>query len=76
MDKFLLDQRRRAEDILLGSLGFAEGASILSLEKCGKRYKGTGTWDEGGTFVFESDDDLDQLQDWAIEIFLAAGDNS
>lgn len=71
MDKFLLDQRRRAEDILLGSLGFAEGASIVSLEKSNRGYKGTAIWEEGDTFVFECEDDLDKLQDWAVSVWLS-----
>ena len=58
----------RAEDILLGSLGFGEDAEILSVERTRKGYRGTGAWRDGEKFSFESTDVVDGLQDWALRI--------
>ena len=60
----------RAEDILLGSLGYGEDAKVLSVERTDAGYKGTGVWQDGEQFTFESDDELDHLQIWALEILL------
>jgi hypothetical protein len=62
----------RAEDILLGSLGFGEDARILSVERTAEGYRGVGKWPDGEQFDFESDDDLDELQLWALEFILTA----
>lgn len=65
-----LDERVRAEDILLGSLGFGEDAKISTIEVTPQGYRGTGTWLGGESFLFECDDELDELQKWALEIML------
>ena len=57
----------RAEDILLGSLGFGEDARITSIERTSSGYRGTGVWSDGSAFSFESEDELDDLQIWALE---------
>ena len=62
----------RAEDILLGSLGFGEEARIVSVERTADGYRGVGKWPDGEQFEFESDDELDELQRWALEFVLAA----
>lgn len=67
-----LDERTRAEDILLGSLGFGEGATILSLERCGRGYAGRGRYSDGEEFEFSSDDELDQLQEWALLVIIGS----
>ena len=62
----------RAEDILLGSLGFGEEARIVSVERTADGYRGVGKWPDGEQFEFESDDELYELQRWALEFVLAA----
>lgn len=62
-------ERQRAEDILLGSLGFGEEAHIDSVHITERGYRGVGVWGDGERFEFESDEDLDDLQLWALEIF-------
>ncbi len=62
----------RAEDILLGSLGFGEEARIVSIETTADGYRGIGRWPDGEEFEFESDDELDELQRWALEFVLGA----
>lgn len=68
MTEDCLDEKTRAEDILLGSLGFGEDARILSLERTSDGYKGQGRYGDGEVFDFESDDDLDDLQLWALKL--------
>jgi hypothetical protein len=60
----------RAEDIILGSLGFGEEARVLSIERTPEGYKGIGRWADGEEFPFESDDELDELQEWALAFLL------
>lgn len=60
----------RAEDILLGSLGYGEDAKVISIERTDTGYKGTGVWQDGEEFLFESDDELDELQIWALDLLL------
>lgn len=72
VDEFLKEDNR-AEDILLGSLGIGEEAKILTLEKTKEGYKGIAQWKEGDTFPFESEDPLDELQEWAIGVLLKRG---
>jgi hypothetical protein len=60
--------RERAEDILLGSLGFGESAVIVEVRRTPQGYKGTGSFKDGETFTFESDEAPDELQLWALEI--------
>jgi hypothetical protein len=61
----------RAEDILLGSLGFGEDARIRTIERTDSGYMGTGVWSVGSEFSFESEDELDGLQKWALDFVLA-----
>ncbi len=63
-----LDERTRAEDILLGSLGYGEGARIISVARDKVGYHGVARWDDGEEFTFSSDEENDQLQDWALTI--------
>jgi hypothetical protein len=60
----------RAEDIILGSLGFGEEARIVSIERTPEGYKGIGRWADGEEFPFESDDEVDELTEWALGILL------
>ena len=63
-----LDERTRAEDILLGSLGFGEDARILHIQQTAKGYQGEGRFPDGELFQFESDEELDALQRWALGV--------
>ena len=53
-DDFLAE-KIRAEDILLGSLGYGESASIISIEKTTSGYHGLGKWDDDEQFQFPHD---------------------
>ena len=68
-DDFLA-KKIRAEDILLGSLGYGESASITSIEKTPTGYRGVGKWEDGEEFDFECEDTLDDLQLWALGVLL------
>ena len=70
MDDFLKEDRR-AEDILLGTLGLGEDAKIISIERTSGGYRGKGLWPDGDEFDFESEDSLDELQEWALKVILA-----
>jgi len=64
----LEDQVIRAEDIILGSLGFGEEARIISIERTEIGFAGRGTFDDGEEFDFESEDQLGTLELWALGI--------
>jgi hypothetical protein len=65
-----LSPRVRAEDIILGSLGFGEEARVVSIERTSDGYKGIGRWADGEEFPFESEDEMDELTEWALQILL------
>ena len=65
-----LTPEMRAEDILLGSLGYGEEAKIVTLERSATGYKGRATWPDGEEFDFESEDDLGELELWALSVLL------
>ena len=67
--KALDDPYCRAEDVILGSLGFGEDASITSIRKNAEGYEGKGQFSDGEEFTFQSDD-LDDLSQWALSILL------
>jgi hypothetical protein len=71
-----LSPQVRAEDILLGSLGFREEARVVSIERTPEGYKGIGRWADGEEFNFESEDEMDELTEWALRIFLESRGNS
>jgi hypothetical protein len=64
----LLDERQRAEDILLGSLGYGSEARVVSLSASTTGYKGIGSWPDGESFEFESEGELDSFQHWALGV--------
>ena len=66
-----LSEKMRAEDILLGSLGIGEEAKIISVKATKKGYKGIAAWSNGEEFPFENDDEMDDLQQWALKILEA-----
>jgi len=63
-----LNERQRAEDILLGALGFAEEARILTVERAQMGYRGKGVFTDGEHFEFSSDEELGELEEWALTI--------
>ena len=63
-----LSERNRAEDILLGSLGFGEEARIITVEITSDGYKGTAQWTDGESFDFQWDEGVDELQSWALKV--------
>lgn len=65
-----LSPQVRAEDIILGSLGFGEEARVVSIERTPDGYKGIGRWADGEEFPFESDDEIDELTEWALALLL------
>jgi hypothetical protein len=67
-----LSPKVRAEDIILGSLGFGEEARIVSVERTPGGYKGIGRWADGEEFPFESEDEIDELTEWALGILLGS----
>ncbi len=71
-----LSPQVRAEDIILGSLGFGEEARVVSIERIPEGYKGIGRWADGEEFTFESEDEMDELTEWALRIFLESKGNS
>ena len=69
-DEQELSPETRAEDIILGSLGFGEEARIVSIERTPSGYRGVASWPDGERFSFENDDDLSELDEWALGILL------
>ena len=63
-----LNERTRAEDIILGSLGYDTDAKITHIELSDEGFKGVACWDDGETFEFESDFELTELEIWAVNI--------
>jgi hypothetical protein len=69
MAESFLNEVNRAEDILLGALGFGEDARIVSVELAPDGfYRGVGQFGDGETFEFSSDIEADELERWAIDI--------
>ena len=68
MTEDCLDEQTRAEDILLGSLGLAEDARIVSVERTAEGYRGRAAWSDGEEFEFESDDEPGELELWALRV--------
>lgn len=69
MGEKFLSEENRAEDILLGALGFGEDASIVSVELAPDGfYRGVGKYGDGEIFEFVSDLEADDLERWAIGV--------
>lgn len=68
MSKDFLDEQTRAEDIILGGLGFGEDAKIVSIEIVNDRYIGTACWSDGEEFSFQSETEITELESWAVSI--------
>lgn len=70
-DDFLREENR-AEDILLGALGYGEDARIVSIEKSEHGYRGSGCFSDGESFEFCADWELEELEKWALEVMIKA----
>lgn len=66
-EKELLKPQQRAEDILLGALGFSEDARIVSIVSTETGFEGKGSYSDGEEFSFNSDGELSPLEKWALE---------
>lgn len=73
MPEDCLDACTRAEDILLGSLGIAEDARIVRVERTDCGYRGRAAWADGDEFDFESDEEPGELELWALEVLSSQG---
>lgn len=71
-----LAERQRAEDILLGALGFAEEAHIISVSRAAVGYRGVGQYTGGERFEFQSEEELSEVEEWALGVFLKSGGSS
>ena len=65
-----LDEKNRAEDILLGSLGFGEEARLIWVERIEGGYRGKAAYSDGEEFDFASDFELEPLEEWALGILV------
>lgn len=60
----------RAEDILLGALGYAEEAKIVALRRTPDGFAGRGRFRDGEEFDFSSEEELTELEQWALSVLL------
>lgn len=65
-----LNERTRAEDIILGSLGLGDEARISTITETQEGFKGVALFDDGEEFPFESEDELSDLERWALRILI------
>ena len=71
MSDDFLNEQRRAEDILLGGLGFGEEASIIHIEVGPDGlFQGVGEFADGERFQFAAEDELSDLEQWALNVLL------
>jgi len=68
MEQDFLDEETRAEDILLGAVGIDGDAKIVNVELKGPGYRGIARWPDGVTIEFESEEELSDLEAWALEV--------
>ena len=68
-----LDPLTRAEDILLGALGYDVSASIIEVHPTENGYAGSGKYVDGEVFEFESGAGLAELESWAIKVITQGG---
>ncbi len=65
-----LHEQTRAEDIILGSLGLGDEAKISTIVRTSDGFEGVAIFDDGETYPFESEDELTDLEQWALSILL------
>ena len=72
-----VDELGRAEDIVLGSLGYGEDAKILSFSVDSDSYRGEAQWSDGEKFDFNSPiEEMNELEKWAVKILIDHFSNS
>jgi hypothetical protein len=66
----ILNPETRAEDIILGGLGFSESARIISISHNSQKgvFFGVGEYNDGEQFDFHSEDPISSLEEWALTI--------
>ena len=70
MKENCLDERTRAEDILLGALGYGEDAHIVAIKETDDGFSGFGKFSDGEEFEFKSDYDLSDIDKWALSVII------
>jgi hypothetical protein len=70
MKELIEDTLLRAEDILLGSLGYGEDAKLTALYHVGSALHGSVTFSDGLQDLFQLDDELTELERWAVNHLL------
>lgn len=70
-EKDFLAPKKRAEDILLGAVGFGEDARIVSVRRTPEGFAGVGAWPDGEEFPFESEEPPTELELWALSVLTA-----
>jgi len=63
-----LSERQRAEDIILGGLGFGEDVTILEIKNSTFGFKGKAMYRDGSRIDIRNDDQLSELEIWALTI--------
>lgn len=58
----------RAEDIILGSIGLGDDAKLQWVKRTDDGFAGEAKWSDGEVFTFQSDDEMTELEQWAIEL--------
>ena len=62
----------RAEDILLGSMGYGEGAKLANVTIAGDQITLHGEFSDGEAFSADIDQELSDLEHWALNILEAS----
>ncbi|MCB0353447.1 MAG: hypothetical protein KDD64_07985 [Bdellovibrionales bacterium] len=70
MQDDFLSERFRAEDILLGGLGFSDEVRLVSLRRTEGGFEGTAKVDQEEPFEFSSEEELTELEEWAVDILI------
>lgn len=65
-----LNERSRAEDIILGGLGFGEEVTIIEIQKTSQGFQGVARDKESDEYPFESEDEVTDLEQWALSVLL------
>jgi len=73
MKEDFLNELTRAEDIILGSVGIDGEAKIIDVELRSTGYAGVARWPDGETSPFAMEEELTDLEKWALEVWRARG---
>jgi len=72
MKESWLNEQERAQDIILGSLGFGEDVKLLSFEETSEGFKGIAIFPDGIEIAIENDGELTHLERWALGVLASA----